>query len=115
TTLGRPGWTRLTPSRIFRRPATTCNRFCRRSALHVLTRRKSRGPARLKMEAAQVAGNVHYFADEVESGDAMAFKGFGRKLGSVHAARCDFGLLEPFSAGRLHVCLVKRMCDRVDL
>jgi hypothetical protein len=58
----------------------------------------SRGPGPLEVEAAEVAGHVDYFADEMETGDVACFHGAGLKIVGIHAACSYFGFGEALCA-----------------
>jgi len=55
----------------------------------------------LEIEAAEVASDVDYFADEEEAGDFAGFHGFAGEFGGVDAAGGDFGFFVAFGAGGL--------------
>src|SRR5208282_3852885 len=58
-------------------------------------------PRPLKVEAAQVAGNVYDFADKKQAWDLAALHGFGGELVGVDSAGGDFGFRVAFgSCGR---------------
>ena len=59
------------------------------------------GPGPLEVEAAEVAGDVDDFADEVEARDVAGFHGSGGELVGVDAAGGDFGFLKAFGAVRI--------------
>ena len=50
----------------------------------------------MEVEAAEMAGDVHDFSDEIEARDSAGFHGFRGKLVRIHAAGCDFGFVVPF-------------------
>ena len=61
----------------------------------------------MEVEAAQVAGYVHDFADEVQPRDLAALHGLAGEFAGVDAAGCDFGLLVAFSAFRSYLPMVR--------
>ncbi len=58
------------------------------------------GPGPLEVEAAEVAGDVDYFANEKETGDFAGFHGFAGELVGIHATHSYFGFFETFGGGR---------------
>ena len=59
---------------------------------------EARGPGPLKVESAEVSGDVDDFADEIKSRHSLTFHGLGGKLVSVDAAGGDFRFDESFRA-----------------
>lgn len=68
------------------------------SRLERLTGGDGGGPRPLKIEAAQVAGDVDGFSDEEEARDVAGFEGAGVEVGGVDTAGGDLGLLKSFRA-----------------
>ena len=62
---------------ISRRRATTSRRSSTRSGSNELTRRVSRRPSPLKIEAAEPAGHIHHLADEVQPGGLLRLHRLG--------------------------------------
>ena len=54
--------------------------------LDVTACRVSRGPGPLKIEAAEVTGDVDDLADEIKPGDGPGFEGFRREFRRIDAA-----------------------------
>ena len=52
----------------------------------------------MKVEAAEVAGHVHDFADEKQARNFAAFHRFGGEFVGVDSAAGDFGFLVAFGA-----------------
>src|SRR5204862_4425162 len=50
--------------------------------------RVSRRPRPLEVVAAQMAGHIDYFADEIQPRHAARFHGFGGQLSRIHTAGC---------------------------
>ena len=57
------------------------------------------GPGPLEIVAAEMAGDVDDFADEVEAWDLAGFHGFGVEFVGINASGGDFSLFEAFGAG----------------
>src|SRR5271167_4301218 len=74
-------------------PPDFCGASLQRSA-----RRHARGPGPLEVEAAEVAGHVHDFADEVKTGNFAASHRFGGQFVGIDAAGGDFGFLAALRA-----------------
>ncbi len=53
----------------------------------------------MEVEAAELAGYVDYFSDEIEAGDGAALHGLRGECGGADAAGGDFGLLVAFGSG----------------
>ncbi len=86
--------------------------FGRRRASEGVSRRKSRCPGPLEVEAAEVAGDVEDFADEIEARYVAGFHRFRRKVLRIDAACGDFRRAETlrplrFDAPAIHL-LAKR-------
>jgi hypothetical protein len=58
------------------------------------------GPSPLKVETAEMAGDIHNFADKEEAGNFAGFHGFAGKFIGVHTTGGDFGFLITFSTRR---------------
>src|SRR6185312_14743225 len=56
-----------------------------------LARRVPRGPGPLEVVAAQPAGDVHHFADEVQAGHELRLHRAGREPVGVHTAQGHLG------------------------
>jgi len=68
----------------------------------------------LEIEAAEVAGDVDYFADEEEAGDLAGFHGFAGEFSGVYAACGDFGFFVAFRAGRVDGPGVEFRFERIE-
>src|SRR5215475_4117580 len=62
----------------------------------------SRGPCPLKIEATELARDIHHFSDEEEARKVSAFHGFAGEFVSIDPSGCHFCLLVTFRACRLH-------------
>ena len=67
---------------------------------HGAAGRGARGPSPLEVEAAEMAGDIHDFANKEETGDFAAFHGFAGKFIGVHTAGGDFGFFITFGSCR---------------
>ena len=67
---------------------------------HGAARRGDRGPSPPKVEAAEMAGDIHDFANKEETGDFAGFHGFAVKFIGVHTADSDFGFFITFGSCR---------------
>ena len=70
-----------------------------------------RGPGPLKIEAAEVAGDVDNLTDEEEAGNETRFHGFAGEFVGVHAAGGDFGFFVAFRASRNKCPIVKLLFE----
>src|ERR1700682_2969072 len=125
---GPPPWMKRKACPIFPKPAATWKPSYRPSArprrarqrlyhqrpLHKLTRRVSRSPSPLKIEAAQVARDVEYLAYEIESWDSPGLEGLRGKLLGIHAARRHLGFFIALGAVRGYPPTVEILRDRLD-
>jgi hypothetical protein len=100
--------------RPWARPRRTSQPLYNQRPLYKLTRRVSRRPSPLKIEAAQVAGDVQHFADEIESWGFPGLEGLRGKLLGIHAADGDFGFFIALGAVRRDSPTVEILRDRLD-
>jgi len=68
----------------------------------------------LEIEAAQVAGDIDYLADEVEAWYFGGLHAFGGKLASCNTACSDLGLIEAFGAGWRELPAMKTGGERLN-
>src|SRR3954469_24223523 len=54
-----------------------------------------------------MAGDIHYLADEIKSGNFLALHGAGGQFVGAHAASSDLSFGEAFSTGRNHLPIVR--------
>ncbi len=70
-----------------------------------------RGPSPLKIEAAEVAGDVDNLSDEEEPRNETGFHGFAGEFSGVHAAGSDFGFFVALRASRNKRPIVKPLFE----
>ena len=70
-----------------------------------------RGPSPLKIEAAELAGDVDNLADEEETGNETRFHGFAGEFASAHTAGSDFGFFVALRANRNKRPIVKLLFE----
>ena len=74
----------------------------------------SGGPGPLEIEAAEVAGDVDHFSDEVETWDVAGLHGLGGETGGIDATGGDFGFFVAFGAGGLEWPVVQAGGEGID-
>src|SRR5688572_19935871 len=68
---------------------------------------ESRSPCPLKIEAAQLAGNVHNFSNEIQTGNLSCFHGLRRQFTRIDATEGYFGFSVPLSPLRYEMPLAE--------
>src|SRR2546421_3803057 len=71
----------------------------------------ARSPGPLEVVSTQVAGNIHYFTDEIKPGDAFDFHRLRRELPSRDTSCGDFRLFITFGSGWNDVPVIEFMCN----
>src|ERR1700720_3892457 len=84
--------------------------FVTRQPSDVMPRGITRRPRPLKIEAAEMAGNVDDFADEIKPGDGPCFEGFRGKPRGIDAPKRHFRGAVTFGSIRPHAPLFDCRC-----